>query len=358
MQVWGAAHAYYLSGMVNYMSMISSGTTCFLEAGGPHPDEMGRAANDVGIRGIIALNTCDKDGPGGLLPKSHIRSTKACLTENEALVLRWSDHPRVNAWLSLRQILVNSEDLRVSMWHLANQLNTTIHTHLSEGTYEIDYTIDNYNLRPPAYLKKLGIFDHRMHLGHSAMLNDHDLQLYMESNVSASHCAYQDYFISPHRFYEMVTGGVMVGLGTGSSASRGNSDLFQVAHYAVLGQAIEYGTPFLAGMPIDYKDMLKFAIGNGARAARLEHKIGSLEVGKCADIVLCESDSIDNFFCDDELHALSSMTTGRNVKTVIVDGNIIMENRKFLTVDEECIKSRSKILYRKLQNKFSEISSI
>jgi 5-methylthioadenosine/S-adenosylhomocysteine deaminase len=97
----------YSSGIAGYTSMISCGTTCFLDAGGTHPDEMGRAADEVGIRGRIALNTCDIDGPGGPLPKSHIMTTSQALKENEALVKRWQKNPRVNAWLSLRQILVN-----------------------------------------------------------------------------------------------------------------------------------------------------------------------------------------------------------------------------------------------------------
>jgi len=118
----------YASGIVGYTSMISAGTTCFLEAGGPHPDEMGRAANDVGIRGRISLNTCDMDGDGGPLPKSHIMTTSQALKENEALVKRWQNHPRVNAWLSLRQIIVNTEELRVSMSHLASELDTVIHS--------------------------------------------------------------------------------------------------------------------------------------------------------------------------------------------------------------------------------------
>src|SRR5580658_7095047 len=90
----------YASGIVGYTSMISAGTTCFLEAGGPHPDQMGRAADEVGIRGRIAQNTCDMDDD---LPRTHLWSTDKILKESEALVKRWEKHPRVNAWLSLRQ---------------------------------------------------------------------------------------------------------------------------------------------------------------------------------------------------------------------------------------------------------------
>jgi 5-methylthioadenosine/S-adenosylhomocysteine deaminase len=73
-------HDVYNSGLVGYTSMISSGTTCFLEAGGPHPDMMGKAADEVGIRGRISLNTCDMDGDGGPLPRSHIMTTSQALT--------------------------------------------------------------------------------------------------------------------------------------------------------------------------------------------------------------------------------------------------------------------------------------
>jgi 5-methylthioadenosine/S-adenosylhomocysteine deaminase len=145
-------HDVYNSGMVGYTSMISSGTTCFLEAGGPHPDQMGQAAEEVGIRGRISLNTCDLDGDGGPLPKSHIMTTSQALQENEALVKRWEKNPRVKAWLSLRQILVNSEELRIGMSHLAEQLNTNIHTHLSEGTYEVDYTWPARSFEPDCLL--------------------------------------------------------------------------------------------------------------------------------------------------------------------------------------------------------------
>src|SRR5260370_23432948 len=139
----------YCSGIAGYTSMISVGTTCFLEAGGPHPDEMGRAANDVGIRGRIALNTMDMDQS---LPSSYRMTTSQALKENEALVKRWKNHPRVNAWLSLRQIIVNSEELRIGMSHLAEELDTYIHTHLSEGAYELDFTQDQFRLRPPEYM--------------------------------------------------------------------------------------------------------------------------------------------------------------------------------------------------------------
>jgi len=135
----------YCSGLAAYSSMISCGTTCFLEAGGPCPDEMGRAADEIGIRGRIAMSTMDLDDS---LPPGFRFSTEEALQRSEALVKRWEKHPRVNAWLALRRIIVNSEKLRVEMDALARQLNTRIHTHLCEGMYEVEYTIDRFGARP------------------------------------------------------------------------------------------------------------------------------------------------------------------------------------------------------------------
>jgi 5-methylthioadenosine/S-adenosylhomocysteine deaminase len=335
----------YYSGLVGYTSMISSGTTCFLEAGGPHPDEMGRAAEAVGIRGRISLNPCDMDGEGGPLPKSHIMSTAQALRENEALVKRWKNHPRVNAWLSLRQILVNSEELRLGMSHLADELDTGLHTHLSEGTYEIDYTIENYNLRPPEYFEKIGVFNSRLHCAHSVLLTPADIDLYAKHDVSACHCSFWNYFLAPHRLLDMIRQNIRVGLGTDGPGSRGSLDMFQVCHYAVVGQTIGYGTPFHAPSQIGYAAMLRQACRGGAAAAQIGDKTDSLEVGKLADIVLVGHDDFDQFTSMDPKVTLGQNVVGHHVRTVVVDGNVVMKDREFLTIDVEQMRANVRLRY-------------
>lgn len=334
------AEDVYLSGLVGYTSMISSGTTCFLEAGGPHPDEMGRAADQVGIRGRIALTTCDQDGEGGALPRTHLMTTRQALEENAALVKRWRDHPRVNAWLSLRQILVNTEELRVSMSHLADELDTGLHTHLSEGTYEIDHTIENYHLRPPAYFERLGIFNRRLHCAHAILITPPEVDLFARHDVSVCHCAFNNYNLAPHRLFDLIRRNVRVGLGTDGPASRGTLDMFQVCHYAVLGQTLGYGAPFHAQAPVSYAAMLRQACRGGAAAAQLEGQTGSLEPGRLADIVLVGQDDYDQFTNTDPAVTLGQNVIGHHVRTVVVDGRVVMKDREFLTVDVEAMRAR------------------
>ena len=338
-------HDVYNSGMVGYTSMISAGTTCFLEAGGPHPDEMGKAADEVGIRGRISLNTCDLDGDGGPLPKSHIMTTSQALKENEALVKRWQGNSRVSAWLSLRQILVNTEELRVSMSKLAEELDVAIHTHLSEGTYEVDYTVENYNMRPPEYFESLGIFNKRMHCAHSIYLTPADVDCYAKHDASVAHCAFGNYSGGPHRMLDMIRAKIRVGIGTDGPGARGTLDLFQVAHYAVLGQTIGYGMPFHAPAQINYEQMLKQACRGGAAAAHLGDKTGSLEVGKLADIVLVGHDDYDQFTSMDPTITLGQNTIGHHVRSTIVDGKVVMKEREFQTVDIEKMRADVKARY-------------
>ncbi|MFC6646279.1 amidohydrolase family protein [Granulicella cerasi] len=352
------AEDVYNSGLVGYTSMISSGTTCFLEAGGPHPDEMGRAAMEVGIRGRISLNTCDMDGEGGALPKSHIMTTSQALKENEALVKRWKNNDRVSAWLSLRQIVVNTEELRINMSHLAEELDVTIHTHLSEGTYEVDYTVENYNCRPPEYFAKIGIFNKRMHCAHSVLLTPSDVDLYAKHDASVAHCAFHNYYLAPHRMLDMMRQGIRVGLGSDGPGSRGTLDLFQVSHYAVMGQTIGYGMPFHASSPISYAAMLKQACRGGAAASHLGTKTGSLELGKLADIVLVGHDDYDQFTSMDPQITLGQNCVGHHVRHTIVDGKIVMKNREFLTLDVAKMRASVKERYPRIISNYEKAIAV
>jgi 5-methylthioadenosine/S-adenosylhomocysteine deaminase len=339
----------YCSGLGAYSSMISCGTTCFLEAGGPCPDEMGRAADEIGIRGRIAMSTMDVDDT---LPAGFRLSTEEALQRSEALVKRWEKHPRVNAWLALRQIIVNSEKLRTEMDALARQLNTRIHTHLCEGTYEVEYTIDRFGARPAEYLNNIGVLNDRLHCAHSVLLSHKEIELYAASDASSCHCAMNNFFIGAPHLFELVRRDVRVGLGTDGAATRGTLDLFQVAHYAVLGQQILDGTPMHGSGPMNYVDMLRQMVRGGARAAHLESQIGTLEPGKRADLILIGCGDYDQFPVYDPVITAAEHTVGRDVQTVIIDGRIVMKDRQLLTVDLSPMRERMKKQYSKIMERF------
>ena len=339
----------YASGLAAYAAMIHSGTTCFLEAGGPFADQMGRAADEIGIRGRIALSTMDTEED---LPANTRCNTAEALRRSEELVLRWKDHPRVNAWLALRQIMVNTDGLRRGMRELSHALQTPIHTHLAEGIYEVDYAIAKWGVRPVEYLEQLQCLDHHVHAAHSILLSPHEVDLYVQRDVSACHCALNNYRFGVPRLLELMRRGIRVGFGTDGAATRASLDLFQVLHGAVLGQQAVAGTPYHIDLPVTHEAILRQALRGGAAAARLSGAIGSLEVGRLADIVLIGAQHPDQFPVVDPLITLAESTVGRDVQTVIIDGRIVLREGRLQTVDLEPMREHLRKQYQGIMQRY------
>lgn len=331
----------YLSGLLCYANMLSVGTTCFAEAGGPHPDAMGRAAVDVGIRGFVALSTIDQ---GVKTPRTMIATTAQAYDRNVALVKRWKGTAqgtdRVQAWLSLRQIIVCSPELIKAMAEAARALDVKIHTHLCEGVYEIDYALEKFGKRPAEYLHDLGALDRHMHCAHSVLLSAEEMDLYVKHRPSACHCAFNNYHIGPHRLSEMWKRGIDIGLGTDGAASWGSLDIFQVAHMTRVGQQAVMGTPLAYRNVMPSEEILKVATNGGGRALGIEKEIGSLEVGKKADILLVDRSQLDHLPLYDPYFVAANSVVGRDVRSVVVDGKLVMKDRELLTVDRAEIERR------------------
>jgi len=331
----------HLSGLVAYTNMIQVGTTCFAEAGGPHPDEMGRAALEVGIRGFIALSTVDQtETIGADVPANMLMSPAEALARNVALVERWRGGDRVQAWLALRQIIVCSPGLIRDVAAAAEQLDARIHTHLAEGSYEVDYANEKFGLRPAFWLEQMGVLSHRLHCAHSVLLAPGEVDLYARHHLSACHCAFNNYSIGAPKLIEMWRRGIAIGLGTDGPGSAGTLDIFQVAHTARVGQQALHSAGLHQREPITAEELLRVATRGGARALGLGEQIGSLEAGRKADLILCDTASMDAAPLHDPLFVAASCLVGRDVDTAIVDGRVVMRNREMLHVDVERIRAR------------------
>ncbi|MDH2091657.1 amidohydrolase family protein [Rhizobium pusense] len=333
----------HLSGLVAYSNMIQVGTTCFAEAGGPHPDEMGRAALAVGIRGFISQSTVDQsENIGATVPPNMLFTHDEALEKNVSLVNRWKDGDRVKAWMSLRQVIVCSPALIRDIAAEAKAADVKIHTHLCEGSYEIDYTAEKFGLRPTEWLDSIGVLSHRLHCAHSVLLSDREVDLYQKHRLSACHCAFGNYSIGHHRLIEMWRRGIDIGLGTDGPGGGGTLDIFQVARVARIAQQAIHSSTLHWKDPISAEELLRVATQGGARALGIYDQVGTLEVGKKADILLCNVDSMDHQPMQDPLFVAASVVVGRDVDTVLVDGQVVMRKRELLGVDVERVEARLK----------------
>jgi 5-methylthioadenosine/S-adenosylhomocysteine deaminase len=335
----------HLSGLAAYANMIRVGTTCVSEHGARHPEQIAQAMVSTGIRGLLAESTMDIPDPD--LPPNMIRSTEECLDSNLQIVRKWDGRGEapIRGCFSLRQIIVCSPRLIKETCRLAEQHDALIQTHLAEGTYEVEYAINRYSLRPAEYLETLEALSPRLLCAHSVLLSDHEVELYAQYGVKMAHCPNGNYTgLGMAKFPLMRRLGVDRNTGIGSDgASGGSIDLFQAMNTSVIGQMLHFGTPYLDKTVTNNYQAVSMATINAARAVRWEDTIGSLTVGKQADIIILDPSSMDcQPVMDDVYYTIVKCLRGRDVETVLVNGKLVMEDRRLLTVDEDALRGEIK----------------
>lgn len=346
----------YLSAQIAYANLLRVGTTCFTDAGGPHPDEMARAAMDLGIRGLVAQSTMDV---GDGLPASMKFSTAEAIERNVSLIKTWgvsAVERRVGAWLSLRQLLVCSRELWEAFRDLSDESGSRVHIHLSEGTYEVEYAAEHWGTRPTEYLEELGFLGPRVHAAHSILLSANEIDLYAERHVSAAHCPLGNFIIGPPKVPEMRRRAIRVGLGT-DGASTGSLDLFEAMRVSFVALQSNYGTPWHDRSALSLEDLLEMATLGGAQALGMGDHIGSLEVGKQADLVIANPGDWDLQPVYDPMFTASRGLTGRDVETVIVDGKVVVEGGVVSSVDEAELRARLAERWPVIMSRFESITN-
>jgi 5-methylthioadenosine/S-adenosylhomocysteine deaminase len=345
----------YLSAKLAYANLLRSGTTCFADAGGPHPDQMARAALETGIRGAVAQSTVDM-GTG--MPDSALMSTQAAIDTNIELVKRWAaeGEGRVTAWLSLRQIIVCTPELWHTFAEVSAELGCRIHTHLAEGTYEVDFTTENYGKRPADWLDSIGFMSDRTHFAHSVLLSDSEVELMGHRHVSVGHCPVGNFRIGPPKVHALRRAGVRVGLGS-DGASSGTIDIFQAARTFRTGFQAVFATPWHVFAEQDDIDFVHMATIGGAEAMGLDDIVGSVEVGKRADLLVVEGDFLDALPALDPVFIVARCATGRDVTNVVVDGRVVVRDRRLLTIDEEALKDEVKERSVAIMKRFDAVAA-
>jgi 5-methylthioadenosine/S-adenosylhomocysteine deaminase len=204
-------------------------------------------------------------------------------------------------------------------------------------------------------MESRGALHQHIHAAHSVLLTLSELDLYQNRRVSACHCSFNNYTMGAPRVLEMLHRGIRLGFGTDGAATRGSLDMFEVVHAATVGQQAVGGTPYHIDPPITHEQMLTVAVRGGAQAARMEQQLGSLEVGKLADMIVVEAGSYAQFPNYDPAITLAESTVGPNVRTVVIDGRVVMKDRVLLSVDPAALKERLKCQYLSLNERFGRV---
>ena len=227
---------------------------------------------------------------------------------------------------------------------LAKEENLLVHMHFCENTKEVEDIRNEYNEIPIDILEK-ELRDVKTLLAHSVKLDDNDIErLSKLKDISVSHCPVSNLKLGcgTAKIAKMIESGINVSLGTDGQGSGSNLDLFEAMKFAAL---LQKGNEENAMLMPAY-EVLKIATINGAKALGLNDKIGSVEEGKLADIIILDLDTIVTKPVNDVFSDIVYNVKSNNVVTTIVNGNILMEDKKIYLNEKEIYSKCKEIIER------------
>ena len=331
---------------------LKAGVTLFADAGSMHMDGTLRAVEETGIRAVITRVT--RDVAGDLAEGSCDSTASEAVKKCEALYKEYDGaaNGKIKIWFSLSSPQSTSPELAQMVADAAEQYDTGIHVHLCEHLAEVQHCLANFKMRPTEYFDKYGLISPRLLAAHCIHITDFDIRMMAERGMSIVHCPTSNLRTQgiPKITMERASG-INIALGN-DGATTARQDLlaqFQLLKY--VSHAV-YGLPIFDPVVLPYDECLPMCTINGARALHMERELGTLEVGKKADIQLIN-------LLDPSMMPTRSLTktlpmsgSMQNVTEVIIDGEVMIKDRQFTKLDEEEILwSGQRQLENMLQNR-------
>ena len=324
----------YWNSYLSCLEMIASGTTtCNDMYFGMN--KVIEAIEDAGLRAIVAW--CITDDSIKDKPEKTREYAKKYNVPNSKINVYTSAHAPYSC---------NPDTIKLCL-DLAKELNTGLHIHLSETLEEEKKIRERYNKRGTEYLNDLGVFDVPVVLAHGIYVSDTDIEMLKNIKGGISHNPISNCKLSSGicDVVKLRSNGIHVGLGTDGIGSTTTLDMFEEMKTAAYLQKIKNMEP----TSIKAYDILKMATIEGAKVLGLDNEIGTLEPGKKADMIFIKTDKLHLYPENDVCTNIVYSANGADVDTVIIDGKIVMQNRKFINSKEkEVIREVKKIAKRLL----------
>jgi len=321
------AERVHAGAMLGCLEMIKSGTTCFAD-NYFFMDEAAKAVGKAGIRGVLSY---------GIIELGNPEKRESELKIGEKLVKDWQgkEGGRILTMFGPHAPYTCSPECLIKVKELAKKHKVGIHMHVAESQDETKQITEKYGKRPVEHLESIGFLGPEVLAAHCVWLNEKEIKILRDRGVKPVHNPVSNMKIgcgvSP--VPDMLKAGIPVALGTDGAASNNTLDMFREMKFAALLNKVHRMDPTV--MPAG--SVLEMATINGAKALGLERELGSIEVGKVADIVLVDAKRAHLIPLHNPVSHLVYSAMGSDVDTVIVDGKVIMEHGKVLTFDETSV---------------------
>ena len=314
----------YWGSLLAAAEMIRGGTTLFSDMYF-YEDDIGRAAETAGIRAVLGEALVD-------FPSPNCKTPAAGLAYAENMLQKWAGNPLVRASVQPHAPFSASADLLVRSKELADRYGAILLTHACETANEVAESQAKTGRTPPFYLDDLGVLDHNTVIAHGVHLSNEDIDLLAARGSAIAHCPQSNLKLASGaaRLPALLAAGVRMGLGTDGAASNNDLNMWGEISSAALLHKLVNSDPTVA----DARSIVWLATRGGADALGLEDLVGSLEAGRRADLILIDMEQPHLVPLYDIYSHLVYAVNKADVRTVIVEGRVVMRDHRLLTIDE------------------------
>ena len=323
------------------LEMIKSGTTTFLESllhSRYGFDGIAESVEQSGMRGFLSKTVMSLPGYGSeqsIMYPGMVEDGETCLREVETHFKRWNGkaNDRIRVWYGARSLGGCTPELYRQISDGARILGTGVTMHLSEVQEDVRYTKKEFDKMPAEFMDQVGLVGSNVVFAHGVWLTEPEWAILAKEGAHVAHCPSSNMKLSSGiaKVPEMVEAGVNVSLGCDGGPSNNSYDMVREMKTASLLQKVRTMKPVEMGA----ETVLEMATIKGARALSLENQVGSIEVGKKADLILVDMRKPHLTPTFKPISSIVYAAVGSDVDTSIIDGKVVMERGVVNTLDEE-----------------------
>jgi len=325
--------------------MIRGGTTTFVDMY-YYPDTIAEVVERCGMRALVSATVIDQRSPDA-------ENAADSIAKGNDFIERWLGRnnritpifgPHANYTLDVEQLRATRA--------AAMKYGVPISIHLSESPYEVQYSKDTYGMTSIDLLESIGFFDGPTIAAHVVWPATEEIPILVERKVGVIHNPTSNMKIASGvaPIAEMLAAGVRVGLGTDGAASNNDLDMWEEMRLAALLQKVEQMNPEV----LPATTVLRMATSGGATAIGLGDTIGSLEVGKRADLIQVAFVDVHHIPTYDVLSHLVYVNDEQDVSAVVVDGKVLMLDGDFRTIDTARVAREARVLAARIKAALDE----
>ena len=328
--------------------MIRGGTTTFVDMY-YFPDTIAQVVDSCGMRAMISATVIDQRSPDA-------ENAGDSIAKGVGFVTRWQGkNSRISPIFGPHaNYTMNAEQLAATR-AAAMELGVPVSIHVSESPFELQYSQDTYGMPSIEMYESIGFFEGPTIAAHVVWPTKEEIPILANRKVGVIHNPTSNMKIASGiaPITEMLDAGVRVGLGTDGAASNNDLDMWEEMRLASLLQKVDRMDPEV----IPATTVLGMATSGGATAIGLGDSIGSLEVGKRADLIQVAFEDVHHVPTYDVVSHLVFVTDEQDVASVVVDGKVLMREREMLTIDTDRVAAEAKALAAQIQSALAERNS-